>query len=119
MKPSWCKVAIMKTRADTVKRETSTSCKVERQSHGPGVGEGEQILFGREERQLLEALARSPDGEVVASVVGLQTARERESEGEKRGLCSLCPSLDCDIGSVHLECFWEGISGLPACVVMQ
>lgn len=113
MKPSWCKVAIMKTRADTVKRETSTSCKVERQSHGPGVGEGEQILFGREERQLLEALARSPDGEVVASVVGLQTARERESEGEKRGLCSLCVLVWIATSEV---CIWSVFGkGSPDC----
>lgn len=47
-----------------------------------GVGDGQQVLLGCEHRQLLEALAGSPDGEVVADVVSLQTATE---EGGMQG----------------------------------
>lgn len=60
----------------------STWCEGERQGHGLGVGDGQQVLLGCEDRQLLEALAGSPNGEVVASVVSLQTVTE---EGEMQG----------------------------------
>lgn len=55
----------------------NTCCESERQSHSLGVGEGEQVLVGCENGQLLEALASSPDGEIVPSIVGLQRIRER------------------------------------------
>lgn len=60
----------------------STWCEGERQGHGLGVGDGQQVLLGCEDRQLLEALAGSPDGEVVASVVSLRTVTE---EGGMQG----------------------------------
>lgn len=52
----------------------------ERQGDGLGVGEGQEVLVGRQHGQLLEALAGAPDGEVVALVVGLQHTTPEPSE---------------------------------------
>lgn len=50
----------------------NTWSESERQSHSLGVSEGEQVFVGCEDRQLLEALASSPEREVVPGIIGLQ-----------------------------------------------
>lgn len=50
-----------------------TWCEGERQGHGARVGERQHVFLCREDGELLEALAGSPDGEEVTDVVGLQT----------------------------------------------